>query len=319
MDLAAGWYARGGALRRRLLGEGTRVPGVTVVSVGGLRAGGVGKSVVARSVASLLAEAGIATAVVLRGYGGTETGPRRVGPGDDPAAVGDEAVEHAVRARGAWTVVVARRRVAGAALARDLGCAAVVLDDGFQHRALARDLDVVLVTAEDHHAAVWPAGPLREALTSLRHADLVATVDEASPAEIHGQRVSRCAVTLAGYAMASGALEPPSRWRGARALVVTAIARPERVVALVTAAGVCVVEHRQYRDHARLPPEALAAGGGIDVVLVTGKDAARGTLGAPAEGTPRRAVVVEAALPDVLRDAVLHTVGRASAGDAVQR
>ncbi len=154
-----------------------------VVSVGNLSVGGTGKTPTALWLAEALQKKGYRVAIVSRGYGGSArapvlvadpaSAPDGVAASNDVAVVGDENVLLARRFSG--PVIVGRRRAdAGMLAAHDLGAEVVVLDDGFQHLALARDFDLVCVrgaTAGDD--ALLPAGRLREPPTALRRANAV--------------------------------------------------------------------------------------------------------------------------------------------------
>ncbi|HRC26119.1 MAG TPA: tetraacyldisaccharide 4'-kinase, partial [Alphaproteobacteria bacterium] len=128
-----------------------------------LTAGGSGKTPLALALHDLLREdiPARATFFLTRGYGGAQSGPLRVDPArHDFRAVGDEALLLARRA----PTIVARDRVAGAALARENGAGLLILDDGFQSRALARDLQILVIdgAAGLGNGRLLPAGPLRE-------------------------------------------------------------------------------------------------------------------------------------------------------------
>ena len=162
------WYARPGA-RRRLSRP--------VVSVGALAAGGSGKTPVAALVAELLRDAGERPAVLSRGYGRrvrtrgvvVVRDPDRVRAGVDTA--GDEPRMLAERLDGVSVLVSRDRYRAGRLAETRLGATVHVLDDGFQHLPLARDVDLVLVRAEDLDQPTFPAGRLRERPATARLAD----------------------------------------------------------------------------------------------------------------------------------------------------
>ncbi len=171
------------ATRNRLYDTGvlrTHRVALPVVSVGNLTVGGSGKTPLVLHIAGLLLEVGSKPVILSRGYGGRIVGPHLVGRSDRAVDVGDEPLLMARRAL--CPVVIARDRVAGARwiLAQGLGTC-IILDDGFQHRRLARDLDVLTVdvsTADSCEAflrgELLPSGRFRESrLVGLPRADLV--------------------------------------------------------------------------------------------------------------------------------------------------
>ncbi|HET9481551.1 MAG TPA: tetraacyldisaccharide 4'-kinase, partial [Candidatus Polarisedimenticolia bacterium] len=167
--------------------------GVPVISVGNLSAGGSGKSPMVALVAGHLARAGFRPAVISRGYGGRHAGPATVvssgsGPLVGADVAGDEPVMLA-RMLPELPIVVAHRRRGGGALAiARLGARCLVLDDGFQHRSLARDLDLVLLDARQGfgNGRLLPAGPLREPPSALSRAGalILTRCDRAVPAAV---------------------------------------------------------------------------------------------------------------------------------------
>ena len=173
-------YERGLLRRARLAGP--------VVSVGNLSVGGSGKTPVVRLVAELLREAGAPVAVLSRGYGGRFRGDALVvGDGRAVTASAEEAGDEPVmlaRALPGVVVAVGRRRdVVGRAVEARFGRRVHVLDDGFQHLRLARDLDLVCLDVADLDDRPLPAGRLRE-----RPAALVAGVARAPHARRGGER-----------------------------------------------------------------------------------------------------------------------------------
>lgn len=232
---------------------------VPVVSVGNLTVGGTGKTPFTLWLSRGLAERGLRVGIVLRGYGGKAGGvtivSRGAGPEVKPAEAGDEAVMLAKCFSG--PVITAARRIDGARAAAELGCEAVVLDDGFQHRAIRRAFDVVLLDAR--RGPLLPAGPLRERLGALRRAHAVVLVDSA--ADGPAPDAPRAAAKKAVYRMRvnGAALVESSRgeWcerpvgllAGQRVLVVSGIARPAGFYALVRQWEAVIDEVFEYPDH----------------------------------------------------------------------
>ena len=147
-----------------------------VISVGNITLGGSGKTPVVMELARQLAAEGCKPAILTRGYGGTDPSPARVvSPDDDSASVGDEALLMA-KCLPDVNVVRAAERADGAELAQGaLQPDIFLLDDGFGHLALKRDMDIVVIDAARGigNGRVFPAGPLREPLTALARADVV--------------------------------------------------------------------------------------------------------------------------------------------------
>jgi len=174
-------YELGIRVRNRSFDRGERVERVEarVVSVGNLTAGGTGKTPLVAWLARVLSERELHPSIVTRGYGGRAgAGPLWVSRGDGPlcdaATCGDEPYLLACSLRGV-PIVAGADRVAGALAAVAAGARIIVLDDGFQHRRLARDVDLVLLDGRDPfgNGKLIPAGSLREPLTSLGRADVV--------------------------------------------------------------------------------------------------------------------------------------------------
>lgn len=215
-------------------GWGVRRAPVPVISVGNITTGGTGKTPMVIALGQMLLERGIRIAVVSRGYRRKGRGITIVSDGSGSRAPvaqsGDELALIADRLPGA-VVIASRRRYDGALRAwKEYNARVVLLDDGFQHRALARDLDVVMVDAAtlDAENLVIPAGTLREPLESLRRAHVLCTVDpECCQMLQRAGFIPALHATLSLEQWTDLQGEPIETPRG-DAVEVCAIARPER-------------------------------------------------------------------------------------------
>jgi tetraacyldisaccharide 4'-kinase len=153
--------------------------GVPVISIGNLTVGGTGKTPLVEYIVELLIGKGLRVGVVSRGYKRTSTGVVVVSDGknvlSNADSGGDEPVQIATKFRDV-IVVVGEKRVEASKKAVELGAHIIVVDDGFQHRYLKRDLDVVVIdsTSDIMRDAVLPAGRLREPISGLKRADVAA-------------------------------------------------------------------------------------------------------------------------------------------------
>lgn len=270
------------ALRNRLYDTGwlpaQRVP-AQVLSVGNIAVGGTGKTPTALWLAERLAARGRCVGIVARGYRKQRRGVVVVGDGErvlvSAEEGGDEAVLLARRFAGPVVTGERRTEAATAACAR-FGLDTVVLDDGFQHRALARDADLVLV---DGAADAWvlPAGPLREPAAALARARALLAVDAVSPPPVgvplfHGRLRPTTLVRALGTTWVE---EPLDALRGRAVVAVAGVARPERFVATLAGIGVVVRRLLRFPDHHAYAPAdiaAIAAAAGEGPVVTTEKD-----------------------------------------------
>lgn len=235
-----------------------RPAGVPVVSVGNLATGGTGKTPFTLWLSRALSARGLRAAILSRGYRGRASGvtvvSRGAGPEMRPADVGDEPAMLAKSFSG--PVVTAARRVDGAAAAVALGCDVILLDDGFQHRSLARDVDLVLV--DGRRGPLLPAGPLREGLNALRRADAVILVAHGESPELPPPR------SAAGRPVYRVRMHPTAlvtsvagRWQerplsllsNRRVVAVAGIARPDGFYALLRQWEAQVDDVFEFPDH----------------------------------------------------------------------
>jgi tetraacyldisaccharide 4'-kinase len=262
-------------LARRLGPSPVRVPGVRVISVGALAAGGAGKTPLAMAIARRLVRAGVPTAIVLRGYRGAASrsgaivsdGARVLAGAED---AGDEAMLHARGVPGA-IVRIGADRLEAVRRARADGASVVVLDDGFQHVRVARDVDLCAIDAACDRAPL-----VREGADALDRATLLAVRDAgALPSDPRA-----FAWTLEPEALVDADLRTigtPRDLAGRSVVVACGIARPERVIATALAAGARVVGAVFARDHARVASRASRAlrTSRAETILTTEKDLVR--------------------------------------------
>jgi len=253
-----------------------RLP-VPVIVVGNIFIGGTGKTPLTIWLAEALRAAGMRPGVISRGHGGAESSPRDVTPHANPAEVGDEPLLIAARAR--CPVVVGRKRAeAGRALlAAHPEVDVIITDDGLQHYALARDVEIVLFDGRGvGNGWLLPAGPLREA-PSRRRDFTVVNAPEITPALAQAVGGSPFRMALAGD-MAEplnrpGEGVPLAQLQGKRIVAAAGIGNPGRFFAMLRGAGLAIGElplpdHHDFRDR---PFDAVDA----DVILITEKDAVK--------------------------------------------
>jgi tetraacyldisaccharide 4'-kinase len=209
-----------------------------VISVGNVSAGGSGKTPFVILLGELLKARGIRFDVLSRGYGRKTRGVSLVDPGGLPRDFGDEPLLIARRLH-APVVVGEDRYEAGRFAEARFGPQIHLLDDGFQHRGLARDFDIVLVTPDDARDGFLPAGRLREPLQSLQRADAIVLTSGASPASfpIAGKTVWRVRRGIVAQNV------PP------RPIVFCGIARPQNFLLQLRAAGIDPISEAFFRDH----------------------------------------------------------------------
>ena len=211
-----------------------------VISVGNLSVGGSGKTPFVMLLGELLKQRGIAFDVLSRGYGRETHGAMAVDPSGTSRDFADEPLLIA-RRLGCPVIVGESRYEAGKLSERQRPAPSLhILDDGFQHRSLARDFDIVLLTPEDLHDQILPAGRLREPISSLRRADAVVLTEEIDPTYLPaGKFVWRVRRSLAISAAPN------------RPVVFCGIARPHKFIKQLRTAGIQPAAEKFYRDHHR--------------------------------------------------------------------
>jgi tetraacyldisaccharide 4'-kinase len=219
-----------------------------VVCIGNLTVGGTGKTPLTIAVARALAEQGVPVACLARGYGRRSAFPMLVDANlHDAGMVGDEAL---LLAQSAPTVV-ARDRAEGARLAVAHGARAIVMDDGHQNFALAKDLSLVAVDGEAAfgNGRIIPAGPLRESVAQgLRRADALVVMGAGDPA------LPRFAGPILRARLAG-----ERRFDGRRVTAFAGIGRPAKFFDSLRAAGAEIVQCHSYGDHHVYSESEIAA------------------------------------------------------------
>ncbi len=269
---------------------------VPVLSIGNLSSGGTGKTPITLFLAEQLQERGWTNAILSRGYGGRrQIDPMGVDPGSDPSQTGDEPLMMAQRL-GPGRVVVGHKRLAAGlrALSREPQPRLLLLDDGFQHRALKRDLDLLLLDG----VRLWgkgrmlPTGDLREPMASARRADaLVVTRGARAPREgildwwaRHGSGGPVFWVDFAIGALRAFPGGERTLLPGANPgplFAFCALGHPEAFYADLLLAGLPWVGFHSFRDHQVIGAGALRAlaqearASGAAALVCTEKDAVK--------------------------------------------
>ncbi len=270
--------AYGATTASRMAREGARAP-LPVICAGNLVAGGAGKTPLVAALAERLKAAGGTPVVLSRGYGGREAGPVLVDANrHDAASVGDEPLlltRHA-------PVVVARDRRAGAGFAALADASAIIMDDGLQNPAIAKDLAFAVVDGASGigNGRCIPAGPLRAPLAAQwPHVHALVLVGEGAPGEAVAREAGEARIPIL-----RARLEPEAgvaqALAGRDVLAFAGIGRPEKFLATLGTIGARVATSRAFPDHhpyadgelRNLLREAEAAG---LILATTEKDAVR--------------------------------------------
>ncbi len=276
-----------------------------VVSVGNISAGGSGKTPFVIALGELLKARGISFDVLSRGYRRRTRGVMVVEPDGIASDFGDEPLLIA-RRLGVPVIVGESRYAAGRLAESQFQSKLHILDDGFQHRALFRDFDIVLLSERDFEDRLLPIGRLREPLSSLSRADAIVLPQDVTPAD-------------------PDLLQQKPIWRMQRGLIIPdapqspivfcGIARPEQFFIQVRAAGIQAVEEITFRDHHSYYKRdierllALRAKSGADGFITTEKDAVNlGALRAALKPCAVTALTVTIDRPADLADAILTRI-----------
>lgn len=289
VTLRAGWY-RSGRLESHALPRPS-------ISIGNLTFGGTGKTPFTEFLARRFRFEGRRPAVLSRGYGRRSRGVVLVSAGEGPLVGAEEGGDEPValaRALPGVIVVVAERRAEAARRAADLGSDLLLLDDGFQHLAVRRDVNLLLLDSRDPFGGgrLPPAGRLREPIEALRRADAIVftRVDRAAPPREALEAISRlhpdvpvfrARIRAAGLRDESGSPVEPAEIGHRRSIAVCGVATPSEFAATLAELGVSPEERLEFRDHQRYGPRPLARiretveAAGASFVLTTEKDAVK--------------------------------------------
>ncbi|MDE2484597.1 MAG: tetraacyldisaccharide 4'-kinase [candidate division NC10 bacterium] len=336
-------YGAAMSLRTALFTYGlarTRRLPVPVLSVGNVSVGGSGKTPFVEMLAGRLRERGQRVVIILRGYRGGSTKPTIVSDGRnvrcEPPIAADEAYLLARHLPGVAVLTGADRYRVGTVAIEQVDCGVIILDDGFQHLGLHRDLDIVLVDAGNPlgYGRLLPSGLLREPPEALGRADMVVITHADAGRDLDSaiQAIRRYApivpIALAVHRpvslidVRSGERLGLERLTGRRLLAVSGIANPSRFEATLIQLGAFVAAHHIFPDHHRYAPVDLeiinraANSVGASMVVTTEKDMVKLTsLNVTTMGAPLYALSISLELTegaDVL-DAILSRLVTPSA------
>lgn len=299
---------RRGAYRIGLLRTG-RVPAPVIV-VGNISVGGTGKTPLVIWIARLLSARGLRPGIVSRGYlGRADKWPQQVRPDSDPIMVGDEPVLLAA-ATDCPVAADPDRLRAAASLLEHFACDVIISDDGLQHLALGRDVEIAVVDGTRRHGngRCLPAGPLREPVSRLASVDLVVANGGGMAGEFAGEYAMELRTGEAWN------LGPEERTRSLADFApgpvhaVCGIGSPDRFFATLERAGLTLIRHG-FPDHHPFAPADIAFDDDYPV-LMTEKDAVKCGRFADAG---HWCVSVEAVLPEAFASRLMSLLGAAPA------
>lgn len=284
-----------------------------VISVGNLTLGGTGKSPITLMIAEILRGNGYKPAILSRGYGGNSAQEVNVVCDGrqvlmSPDRVGDEPVMMAEKLQNVPILTGPNRYKTGRHALEQLGADTLILDDGFQHLALARDLNILLFDHENPfgNGFLFPAGNLREPLNEARRADLICLMNHSGndgSAELEQIIPTGIPIIKTNFRLDSlirldtGEVLEPEFLNGQPVAAFCGIAKPDAFAKMLKRVKVCVVLYRPFPDHHRYTAsdlntlEADARNAGAKFLLTTEKDAVK--LKGHAFDLPAMKVVME--------------------------
>lgn len=312
MNPLSGLFGAGVAIRNALYEHGMRKVhrlARPVVSVGNISVGGSGKTPFVIALGELLKQRGIAFDVLSRGYRRNSIEIAVVDPLGSPQQFGDEPLLIARKLNVPVIVGVDRYRAGLLAEERFAG-RLHLLDDGFQHRRLHRDFDLVLLPQKDWNDTLLPAGRLREPLSSLRRADAVTLFEPVDLPQLYARISSRLQAQIL-KARRTVTLEQT----GGKALVFCGIARPQQFFDAVKSLGQPIADQLAFHDHHRYTQAdaarllRLKQSAGADALITTEKDLVNlGELSAQLQPLRIARLKLELEAPEQALDSILKRI-----------
>lgn len=264
-----------------------------VISVGNLTVGGTGKTPVTAWIAAYLLGKGKKVAVLSRGYGGSLEGSVAVVSDGlkrvlSPFEAGDEPCLLADSVPGLIVVIGSSRYAAGCVAVERFKPEIFILDDGFQHLSLKRDLNILLMDSKKPfgNGFVFPAGTLREPLSAINRADLIVSTrtdfSDQKPDQFPGTKpVVFSEHRLSGYRSLGGTVMPFEKLKGLKGLAFAGIADPDQFFDSLEKSGVQLVSTIAFPDHTDYGDDEIAAlaklkrSSSADFLITTSKDAVK--------------------------------------------
>lgn len=244
---------------------------VPVIIVGNLTVGGTGKSPLVVYLAHTLSQAGYRPGIISRGYGGQSARvPQRAYPGSCPEQVGDEAVMLAA-AVGCPVAVCSKRSKAAELLLAETDCNLLIADDGLQHYALQRDLELVVIDGERRFGNGYclPAGPLREDVSRLQTVDMLIV----NGAPINAPEFAMQVQAAYAVNLQTNEKKPLQAFRSEPVYAVAGIGNPQRFFKLLAQFGIQCIS-KAFPDHYHYQAGDLQFDEGLPIMM-TEKDAVK--------------------------------------------
>ncbi|WP_192022885.1 MULTISPECIES: tetraacyldisaccharide 4'-kinase [Shewanella] len=245
---------------------------VPVIVVGNITAGGSGKTPTVIYLIDLLRQHGYKPGVISRGYGVKINGVKAVNLTDKAVDVGDEPAMIVARTN-VPMVVGAKRIDAAQKLLSDFDVDVIISDDGLQHYALARDIELAIVDGQRRYGneCLIPAGPLREGIWRLNTIDWVINNGGSAQNDEVAMQLAPCSLTRVDSAASSNT----SSWQSEPAVAMAGIGNPQRFFDSLCALGYDIVQTHEFEDHQAFDKQALAQLSEEHPLIMTEKDAVK--------------------------------------------